>query len=322
MSDREIHLMGCGGTEKLEIHPQPPLHPGAGEILVRHRAIGMNFVDIYHRIGTYPLAAYPAIPGVEAAGIVEEVGPDVTGIAPGDRVAYGATLGAYASTRLLPAHRAILLPDDISFQAAAASMLKAMTAYMLLHRTYPVCEGTVVLVHAAAGGLGAIMVRWAKQLGAIVIGTVGTEEKAVLAKQYGADHVIVGRNADIAPQVKELTGGRGVDVAYDGIGGSTLARSIAATRAFGTIASFGQPAGPIPPIEIETLRPGKSLTLPSIMAHAADPANYREAAEAAIEAMRQGMAATIAGEFPLDDVAKAQTLLESGSAAGSLLLIP
>lgn len=322
MSDREIRLMGRGGPEQLQISRQQPLEPGADEILIRQAAIGMNFLDIYHRTGTYPLPAYPAIPGVEAAGIVEAVGSDVTGLVPGDRVAYAATLGAYASTRCLPARRAIALPDEIPFAIAAASIMKGMTAYMLLHRTYPVSQGTTVLIHAAAGGLGAIMLRWAKSLGAVVIGTVGTEEKAAMATRYGADHVIVGRNADFVSQVKEWTGGKGVDVAYDGIGGGTLARSIAATRAFGTVASFGQAAGPIPPVEIETLRPGKSLTLPSIMAHAADTAHYREAAEAAIQAIRQGMSATIAGEFPLDEAARAHELLESGRVAGSVLLIP
>lgn len=239
MSDREIRLMGCGGPEKLQLFPQKTEQPGENEILLRQSAIGMNFLDIYHRTGTYPLAAYPAIPGVEGAGIVEAIGPDVTGISPGDRIVYSALLGAYASTRLLPAHRVIVLPDDIPFPTAAASLLKGMTACMLLHRTYPVSEGTVMLVHAAAGGLGAILVQWAKRLGAIVIGTVSTDEKAVLAKRYGADHVIVGRDADIVPRVMAVTNGKGVDVAYDGIGGDTLARSITATRGFGTIASIG-----------------------------------------------------------------------------------
>jgi NADPH2:quinone reductase len=322
MTDREVRLMGCGGPEKLQVFVQQQKQPGEGEILLRQSAIGMNFVDIYHRTGVYPLAAYPVIPGVEGAGIVEAVGQGVAGIQPGDRVVYGASLGAYASTRLLPAHRAVPLPDNIDFSTAAASLLKGMTAFMLLHHTYPVSQGTVVLVHAAAGGLGSILVRWAKRLGAIVIGTVGTEEKAALARGYGADHVIVGRDADIVSQVRSWTDGLGVHVAYDGIGGDTLSRSIAATRPFGTIASIGQPAGPVPPIEIEMLRPGKFLTLPSIMAHAGNSANYRTAAEAAIGAMDAGMAATIAGEFTLDEAARAQELLESGRAAGSLLLVP
>ena len=322
MTDKMVTLLAPGGTDRFRIEDQPELRPGAGEILIRHHAIGMNFVDIYHRKGIYPLPAYPAILGVEAAGMVAAVGPGVENLRQGDRVAYAASVGAYAARRLLPAERAVRLPDDVSDRMAAASMLKGMTAYMLLRRTYRVGAGTTVLVHAAAGGLGSILVPLAKQLGATVLGTAGSEEKAALARGYGADHVIVGRNADIVAKVGELTGGRGVDVAYDGIGGDTLAKTIRCLGRFGTAVTIGQAGGPIPPISAADLAPGRSLTHASIMAFSADPANYREAAEAAVAALKSGIGAAIAGEYPLEQTAEAQRSLEDGGTAGALLLIP
>ncbi len=322
MTDLVVKLTACGGPENLVASHQEALTPKASEIVIRHEAIGMNFLDTYHRKGTYALPAYPAVIGVEAAGKVEAIGDGVEEFAVGDRVAYAAAIGAYASTRVLKAERAIRLPDAISSRTAASSLLKGMTAYMLLHKTYPVGPGTTILVHAAAGGLGEILVRWAKHLGATVIGTVSSPEKAERARLSGADHLVIGRNADLVTEVNALTGWRGVDVAYDGIGGDMLARTLQCVRPFGTAASLGQAAGPIPPVAIEMLRPGKSLTLPSIMAYSADLADYRHAAEAAIEAMGHGIVSTIAGEFPLDQAAEAHAVLESGRMAGSLLLIP
>ncbi|KQV30644.1 alcohol dehydrogenase [Rhizobium sp. Root1203] len=321
--DTVVTLQAPGGVDQLRVSERAPQQPGAGEIRIRHDAIGMNFLDIYHRKGVYALPAYPAVLGVEGAGVVEEVGADVAAFAPGDRIAYAGTpVGAYAATRLLPAQRAIRLPDETPSRIAAASMLKGMTAYMLLTQTYRVEPGTVILVHAAAGGLGSILVRWARHLGATVIGTVGTPEKGDLARSYGADHLIVGRDADVVGEVKRLTSGRGVDVAYDGIGGHMLAKTIQCVRPFGVAATIGQAGGAIPPVFVDELRPGRSLAHPSIMAYIANAADYAAAAKSVVATMGSGIAATIAGEYALEDAAEAQQHLEDGRAAGSLILVP
>jgi NADPH2:quinone reductase len=321
--DIAITLSTPGGIEELQVTPQEPQAPGPNEIRIRHDAIGVNFLDIYHRKGLYPLPAYPAVIGAEGASVVEAVGAGVTTISPGDRVVYmGAPVGAYASTRLLPAHRAIRLPDDVGSKQAAAMMLKGMTAYMQLHRIHTVTPESTVLVHAAAGGLGTLLVRWAKHLGATVIGTVSSAEKAAQATASGADHLVIGRDADLVADVMALTSGRGVDVGYDGIGGAMLAKTIQCIRPFGMAASFGQAAGPIPPVAIEALRPNKSLSHPSIMAASTDPAFYLEAATAAIDAIRRGILMLPTREFALSDAAAAHTELEAGLSSGSLLLIP
>lgn len=323
--DQAVRLMGIGGVDQLEALPQEPGGPSPGEIRIRQDAIGVNFIDIYHRMGLYPLPALPAILGVEGAGVVEEVGAGVTAVSPGDRVAYaGPPVGAYASTRLLPAARAVRLPDDIASPLAAASLMRGMTAHMLLTRTYPVGEGTTLLVHAAAGGLGLMLVRWARHLGARVIGTVGSEEKAAVAREAGADHLVIGRQADIVGAVAELTSGRGVDVAYDGIGGDMLRKTLACVRSFGTVASIGQAGGPIPPLDVGEIGPRRALSLarPSVMAYSADPATYPVAAEAVLQAMRRGIVGTIGGTYPLAEAARAQADLEAGRSSGSLLLIP
>jgi len=321
--DKVVTLLAPGGIEQLQVSEQAPQAPGAYEIRIRHDAIGMNFLDIYHRRGLYALPAYPAVLGVEGAGTVEAVGSAVTDLKPGDRVAYaGAPVGAYAATRLLPAARAVRLPDGVSSKVAAASMLKGLTAYMLLTKTHRVELGTTVLIHAAAGGLGSILVRWAKHLGATVIGTVSSEEKAGLARSHGADHLIVGRNADVVVAVKALTNDDGVDVAYDGIGAGMLAKSIQSVRPFGVVATIGQAGGPIPPVAVDALRPGKSLTHPSIMAYITDTSAYLTAAEAVVKMLASGITATIAREYPLEEAAQAQQYLEDGRAAGSLILVP
>ncbi|OWV93150.1 alcohol dehydrogenase [Rhizobium sp. R72] len=321
--DKVVTLLAPGGIEQLQVSEQAPQAPGAYEIRIRHDAIGMNFLDIYHRRGLYALPAYPAVLGVEGAGTVEAVGSAVTDLKPGDRVAYaGAPVGAYAATRLLPAARAVRLPDGVSSKVAAASMLKGLTAYMLLTKTHRVELGTTVLIHAAAGGLGSILVRWAKHLGATVIGTVSSEEKADLARSHGADHLIVGRNADVVVAVKALTNDGGVDVAYDGIGAGMLAKSIQSVRPFGVVATIGQAGGPIPPVAVDALRPGKSLTHPSIMAYITDTSAYLTAAEAVVKMLASGITATIAREYPLEEAAQAQQYLEDGRAAGSLILVP
>ncbi|RWX19670.1 quinone oxidoreductase [Rhizobium hidalgonense] len=323
MTDHIIMLNAPGDVARFQLLDQPSTAPGRGEIKLRHEAIGTNFLDIYHRKGIYPMPSYPAVIGVEAAGVVAEVGPDVADLKEGDRVAYaGPPVGAYCSTRIIAAERVIRLPDTVSAKTAASSLLKGMTAYMLLKKTCEVRDGSRVLIHAAAGGLGSILVRWARSLNATVIGTVSTPEKAMLAKSYDADHLIVGRAADIVAEVQLLTNGNGVDVAFDGIGGDMLVKTLRSVRAFGMAVTIGQASGPVPPVPVEELRPGKSLSHPSIMAWCADIERYREAAHAAIQAMGTGIVCQIAAEFSLTDVARAHTEMESGRAAGSILLIP
>lgn len=322
--DLMVRMTGIGGTDQLEVVSSEPQQPGPDEVRIRHEAVGVNFIDIYHRTGLYPISL-PAVPGVEGAGIVEAVGAGVIDIAIGDRIAYaGAPVGAYAATRLLPRTRVIPLPDDIGLRVAAASTLKGLTAHMLLTRTYPVSAGSIVLVHAAAGGLGGMLVRWAKHLGATVIGTTGSEGKAHVARRHGADHVIVGRDADIVSEVATLTGSRGVDFAIDGIGGSMLSKTLACVRPFGTVASIGQAAGTIPPVDVDQLGPRRSLTLsrPGIMAWLADLDTYSVASRALIAAMQAGVVAEIGGEYLLSEAAMAQANLEGGHTSGSLLLIP
>ena len=322
--DTMIRMVGAGSVEMLEVAECPLREPGPGIVRIRHEAVGINFIDIYHRTGLYPLPL-PAVLGVEGAGIIEAAGEGVTDFTVGERVAYaGAPVGAYAATRLIPAARLIRLPDNISSRIAAASMLKGLTTHMLLTRTYKVEAGTTLLVHAAAGGLGALLVRWAKHLGAVVIGTAGSEQKAEAARAYGADHVIIGRDSDIVAQVHALTNGQGVDFAIDGIGGDMLLKTLACTHRFGTVASIGQAAGPIPPIALDAIGPLRSLSLsrPSVMAYAADTNVYPIAAGALLSAMQAGIVAEIGGEYPLTDAAMAQADLEAGRTAGSLLLIP
>lgn len=322
--DRIIRLSALGGVENLEtFHVRPEL-PAPSMVRIRHHAIGVNFIDIYHRIGLYPLVL-PAALGVEGAGVVEAIGDGVTGFSIGDRVAYaGAPVGAYATARALPASRLVKLPDGIELRDAAASMLKGLTAHMLLTRTYAVASGTTLLVHGAGGGLGSILVRWAKHLGATVIGTAGSPAKAEIARAYGADHVVVGRDADVVSQVAGLTGGVGVDYAIDGIGGDMLLKTLACTRRFGMVASIGQAAGPIPSLAVEAIGPVRSLSLarPSVMAYASDLPTYRQASEALFGLIQNGISAEIGGEYSLTDAAQAQSDLEAGRTTGSLLLIP
>lgn len=322
--DTVVRMVRVGGVEALDMVQVPASEPGPGEVRVRHDAIGVNFIDIYQRTGLYPLPL-PAVLGVEGAGRIEAVGVDVTGFAVGDRVAYaGAPVGAYATARSLPASRLVALPQAIPSRVAAASMLKGLTAHMLLTKTCQVDAGATLLVHAAAGGLGTLLTRWAKALGAIVIGTAGSPEKAEIAMRHGADHVIVGRDADLATEVARLTAGQGVDFAIDGIGGTTLRKTLACVRRFGTVASIGQAAGAIPPLAVEELGPIRSVSLarPSVMAYCADPGLYARGMSDLLGAMERGIVAGISAEYPLAEAARAQADLEAGRTTGSLLLIP
>ncbi len=301
------------------------LAPGAGELLVGQTAVGVNFVDIYHRTGLHSLPRWPAVLGVEGAGVVEAVGAGVSGFGAGDRIAYaGLPVGAYASARLLPAGRAVKLPEGVQDRVAASSLLRGMTAHMLLRRVYPVRAGEVLLVQAAAGGLGQIITRWAKQLGAMVIATVGAEAKVSVARDAGADHVLLHPDADLVEQVRALTGGAGVHFAYDGIGGDMLRRTLACVRPFGMAASLGQPAGPIPPLDVAELGPLRPIALsrPSVIAYANEPNTYHAAAAELLTALSTWLHVPVGAEYPLTEAAQAHADLEAGRTTGSVLLVP
>jgi NADPH2:quinone reductase len=320
---RTVELAATGGPEVLRpVERKLPL-PGPGEVRIRQTAAGVNFVDIYQRTGLYTLPALPAVLGVEGAGRVEAVGDGVTQWRPGDRVAYaGLPVGGYAEARNLPAGRLIRLPDSVPESIAAASLLRGLTAHMLLFRTAPLRAGATVLIHAAAGGLGLLLLQWARRLGARTIGTVSSPAKAACATGHGLDHVIVSRQQDFVAAVKDLTNGRGVDLAIDGIGGGTLARTLDCVRPFGTVASIGQAAGAIPPVDVEAIGPRRSLNFarPSVLAYASEPEAYAAAAAAFSAILADGLQIRIGAEFPLANAAQAHAALESGSTTGSVIL--
>ncbi|MBV8511694.1 MAG: quinone oxidoreductase [Xanthobacteraceae bacterium] len=319
-----IAMKAAGGCDQLEVAEVGIPEPGPGEIRIRQIAIGVNFIDIYHRSGLYPVPSLPAVLGVEGAGIITAVGPGVADLRPGERVCYAGALGAYASERLLPAWRAVLVPPEISDAVAATALSRGITAQMLTARVFPVAHGTVALVHSAAGGLGTLLVKWAKRRGAIVIGTVGSPAKAIVAKKAGADHVIVGRDADFAQEVASLTGKHGADVAYDGVGGATLLKTFDCVRPFGVVASIGQTAGPTPPISVEELGPRRSIMLarPSVMRYMSDPDSYRRAAADVIAMLQAGIQQDVGQEYPLTQAASSHADLEAGRTTGCLVLTP
>ena len=319
-----VRLKQPGGVDALELADVELPAPAPDEIQLRQTAIGVNFIDIYQRVGLYALPP-AAILGVEAVGVVTAVGADVASLRAGDRVAYaGAPVGAYASARNLPAWRGVKLPDTLSDETVAAVFVKGITAYMLLNRVYPVGAGTTILVHSAAGGLGQLLTRWAGRLGATVIGTVGSPAKAEIARAAGAQHVIVGRDADFAKAVAELTDRRGVDAAYDGVGGTTLRKTLDCVRPFGVVASIGQSAGPIPPVDVDQLGPRRSLMLarPSVMAFMNDAGDYHRAAEAVLTALGNGDLVAAGRAYRLSEVAQAHVDLEAGRSSGALYLVP
>ncbi|HEY8335403.1 MAG TPA: quinone oxidoreductase [Tardiphaga sp.] len=319
-----IRLKAPGGIEQLERVSVELPPPGPDEIRIRQTAIGVNFLDIYQRMGIYPLTAN-AVPGAEAVGVVAALGADVTSLRIGDRIAYaGAPVGAYASERNLPARRAVKLPDDLADETVASSLLKGITAHMLLTKVYPVGNGTTLLIHSAAGGVGQSLSRWARHLGATVIGTVSSEAKATIARAAGAHHVIVGRDADFAREVAALTDGRGADFAVDGVGGSTLAKTLGCVRPFGVVASIGQAAGPIPPVDVNDLGPRRSILLgrPSVMAYMNNAEDYHRSAAAVLKALSAGVLQVSGQAYPLAEAARAQSDLEAGRTSGSLYLVP
>lgn len=323
--DCEILLDAIGEAELLRKAPHTPKQPGPGEVRIRHKAIGVNFVDVYHRTGLYPVPHFPIILSVEGAGFIEAAGPGVSNLKPGDRVAYaGLPIGAYASTRLLPADRVLKLPEHVSSDEVAANLLRGITAHMLLTHSFCVDSNTTVLIHAAAGGLGTILTRWAKHLGAKVIGTVSTELKASIATKNGADHVIVGRDTDFIAAVKKLTDGQGVNVAYDGIGGETLMKTAKCIQPSGALVSIGQAGGRIAQSTVDELtkQAAFSFLRPSVISYVTDLNNYRASATELFKFMGEGIVGTISEKIPLTEAVRAHQMLENGQSSGSLLLIP
>ncbi len=313
-----------GGSDKMQWDEVTVGDPGPGEVRLKQTVCGLNFIDVYHRTGLYPLE-YPSVLGMEAAGIVDAVGDGVTELSVGDRVAYAAPpVGAYATERLMPWHRLIKLPDSIDDETAAAMMLQGMTVEYLIRRTYPVQAGDTVLLHAAAGGVGLIACQWLKQIGATVIGTVGSEEKAALAKANGCDHTILYKTEDIAARVKEITDGAGVPVVYDSIGASTVEGSLNSLRPRGLFVTFGNASGPITDFNLGALAQKGSLyvTRPTLMTYTAAREDLVESAEALFAAQAKGLKIEINQRYALKDAAQAHDDLEARRTTGSTILIP
>ncbi|HZW34587.1 MAG TPA: quinone oxidoreductase, partial [Isosphaeraceae bacterium] len=285
-----VRFHETGGPEVLRWEDVEVGEPGAGQARIRHTAVGVNFIDTYHRSGLYPLPL-PSGLGSEAAGVVEAIGPGVTVVRPGDRVAYaGGPPGSYAEARLLPASILIPIPEGVTDQTAAAVMLKGMTTQYLIRRTYPVQAGETVLFHAAAGGVGLIACQWLKALGATVIGTVGSDEKAAVARAHGCDHVIISTREDIAQRVRELTGGAGVPVVYDSVGKDTFLSSLDCLRPRGLMVSFGNASGKVAPFDIGILSQKGSLylTRPTLATYTASRADLEATAKDVFDVIRQG----------------------------------
>lgn len=319
-----VQAMRTGGPEVLKAIDLPVPEPGPGQIRIHHHAIGLNFIDTYQRSGLYPMRL-PAVLGQEAAGVIDAVGPEVSGWEVGDRVAYSGQIGAYAMSHVVQADRALHLPDMISFEVAAASLLKGMTAEFLLRRCYPLEAGETVLIHAAAGGVGTILVQWAKAIGALVIGTVGSKAKADLARDHGCDHVILYREEDVAARVREITEGRGVPVAYDSVGKDTFEATLASLARRGLFVSFGNASGPPPAVEPARLMRGGSLflTRPTLFDYIARPEELATSAAALFGVIASGVVKIEIGQtFALKDAARAHAALESRETIGASLLIP
>ncbi|ADG18852.1 quinone oxidoreductase family protein [Paraburkholderia atlantica] len=321
----QIAIEQYGDASTLRLREATLPAPAAGEVRIRHTAIGVNFVDIYHRTGVYHLQALPAVLGVEAAGVIDAVGAGAESLHLGQRVAYaGPPVGSYASARNISADRVLPLPDDVADDTAASVLLRGITAHMLCSYVYRVKACDTVLVHAAAGGLGLVVTQWAKALGARVIGTVGSVSKAELAKEHGLDEAILYREHDLVTEIKALTKGQGVDYAIDGIGGKTLIETLGTVRPFGMVASIGQVSGDLEPIDLSLLGPARSIAIsrPSVFRFMADPVRYREGALATFQQLRSGLRAKVGAVIPLAQAAVAHRRLETGETSGSILLRP
>lgn len=318
-----ITLAAPGAADLLTPENVEATAPGAGEVRIRQSTIGVNFVDIYFRQGFYPMPAGQTVLGLEGAGTVEAIGPGVAELEVGDRVAYaGFPLGGYAAVRTLPASRLVRLPDGISERVAGSTMLRGLTAHMLLHRAYPIKAGDWLLVHAAAGGVGQLVSRWARRLGAHVIGTVGSEAKIAIAREAGAEAVLLHGAPDWTDEVRRIADGKGVHLAIDGIGGAMVSKTLSTVRPFGIVASLGQPAGPIPPVDMAELSSPRSIGLmrPSVLAYANDADLYRHGADDLFAALADGLINPIGAEYPLEKAALAHADLEAGRTTGSVIL--
>lgn len=323
---KAVRIHAHGGPEALVYEDADPGQPGPGQILVRHTAIGLNFIDIYFRTGLYPAPnGLPLIPGGEAAGVVLELGEGVSWLKQGDRIAYAINTGAYAEQRVIAADRVVKIPDGISDEQAAGMMLKGMTAEYLLRRTFKVGQGDTILYHAAAGGVGLILGQWAKHLGATVIGTASSREKAELAKAHGYDHVIDYRTQDFVAEVARLTDGRKCDVVYDSVGKDTFPGSLDCLRPLGTFVSFGQSSGPIPPFNIALLSQKGSLfaTRPTLFVYNARREDLEASAKALFDVVAKGVVEIkINQTYALKDAGRAQADLEGRKTTGTTVLVP
>ena len=313
-----------GGPEVLRWMDVDVPEPGPGEVRIRHQAIGVNFIDVYQRTGLYKVPL-PATAGNEGAGVVEAVGKGVTSLKAGDRVAYAVRIGAYSEVRVIPADRLCLLPGGVSFEQAAAMMLKGLTVQYLIRRTYRVKAGDTVVFHAAAGGVGTIACQWLKALGAKVIGTAGSAEKCELALKNGADVCINYRSENIVERVREITNGEGVPVVYDSVGKDTFESSLKCLQPYGLLASFGNASGPVPPVDLSILSQLGSLyvTRPSLVTYTAKPADLAAMAAELFDAVTSGkVRIDIHQRYPLKDAAQAHRDLEARRTTGSSILLP
>jgi len=319
---RAVRLHATGGPGALSLEEVPVPTPGPGDILVRHAAVGLNFIDIYQRDGLYPIPL-PTTLGLEAAGTVEAVGPDVTRFRLGDRVAYCSSLGAYAEANVVKADRAVRVPDAVSFDTAAAGLLKGLTAEFLVRRLWPLAPGDTALVQAAAGGVGLILCQWLKATGIRVIGCVGSDAKAELARSHGSDEVIIAGREDVAARVRALTGGAGVKVAYDSVGRATLDGSLASLARRGLLVSFGNASGPPDPVDPLRLSRAGSLflTRPTLFDYVSMPVELDTAADALFGVIATGQVQVRIGQtFALEDIAAAHVALAGRETTGATLL--
>ena len=320
---RTIIIEAHGGPEQLKLVDRPVGDPGAGQVRIAHRACGLNFIDVYQRTGLYPMSL-PVALGMEASGVVESVGEGVTHVKAGDRVAYAsAPPGAYCEARVMPAAQVCPLPDAISFDEGAAMMLKGLTVQYLFRRTTPIKKGDTVLFHAAAGGVGLIACQWAKSEGITLIGTAGSDEKCALAKDHGAAHVINYRTEDFVARVKEITGGKGVDVVMDSVGKDTFDGSLDCIKPFGMMISFGNASGKVPPFDLGVLAAKGSLkiTRQTLFTHIADHATCQQMARDLFDKVESGaVKIRIDQRFPLEQVADAHRALEARQTTGQTIL--
>jgi NADPH2:quinone reductase len=320
-----VRFHETGGPEVLRWEDLEVGEPGEGQARVRHTAVGVNFIDTYHRSGLYPLPV-PSGLGMEAAGVVEAVGPGVTVVRPGDRVAYaGGPPGSYAEARLLPASVLVPIPDGVTDQTAAAVMLKGMTTQYLIRRTYPVKAGETVLFHAAAGGVGLIACQWLKALGARVIGTVGSDQKAAVARAHGCEHVIISTREDLAKRVREITGGAGVPVVYDSVGKDTFLNSLDCLRPLGLLVSFGNSSGKVTPFDLGILSQKGSLylTRPTLATYTATRSDLEATAREVFDVIREGkVKVEVRHTYRLADAEQVHRDLEGRRTVGSIVMIP